>query len=62
MAYKHPFPGLRQFSIYAGHKTKVSNSGQLFFRAQVIMILETSTSSLSFRSSELSQPSEVLSS
>jgi hypothetical protein len=43
-------------------KTKVSNSGHLLLRTWAIMTLETSISSLSFRSSELSQPSEVLSS
>jgi hypothetical protein len=41
---------------------EVSNSDQLFFSASAIMPLEMSTSSLSFRSSELSQPSEVFSS
>ena len=36
-------------------KTGVSNSDQLFFPAWAIMMLETSITSLSFRSSELSQ-------
>jgi len=43
-------------------KTEVSNSDQLLSAAWTMMMLETSTSSLSFRSSELSQPSEVISS
>jgi len=34
----------------------VSNLDQLFFTSGAIMMVETSTSSLSFRSSELSQP------
>jgi uncharacterized protein YfaA (DUF2138 family) len=37
-------------------KAEVSNSDQLLSDAWAIMTLETSTSSLSFRSSELSQP------
>lgn len=37
-----------------GQKLKVSNSDQLFLCEWAIMVLETSTSSLSFRSSELS--------
>jgi hypothetical protein len=41
---------------------EVSNSEQLLSGACAIMGLETSTSSLSFRFSELSQLSEVLSS
>jgi hypothetical protein len=36
-------------------QTDVSNSDQLLFRGRAIMMAETSTSSLSFRSSELSQ-------
>jgi hypothetical protein len=40
---------------------EVSNSEQLLFRVSAIIPLETRTSSLSFRSSELSQPSEVFS-
>ncbi len=39
-----------------GRKPKVSNSDQLFFLGGAIIKVETSTSSLSFRSSELSQP------
>ena len=39
-----------------GRELKVSNSDQLLFRAWVIMMSEMSHSSLSFRSSELSQP------
>ncbi len=35
---------------------QVSNSDQLLLGAWAIIVLETSTSSLSFRSSELSQP------
>ena len=42
--------------------SQVSNTDHLFWRDALIMILETSTSSLSFRSSELSQLSEVVSS
>ena len=42
--------------------SQVSNRDHLFRRDALIMILETSTSSLSFRSSELSQLSEVVSS
>ena len=42
--------------------SQVSNTDHLFRRDALIMILETSTSSLSFRSSELSQLSEVVSS
>ena len=41
---------------------EVSNSEQLLSDACAIMALETSTSSLSFRFSELSQLSEILSS
>jgi len=40
----------------------VSNTDQLFVQVAPIMIVETSTSSLSFRSSELSQLSGVVSS
>jgi hypothetical protein len=47
---------LRQSSICLGHNTEVSNLEQLFSCTWAIMALETSTSSLSFRSSELSQP------
>ena len=39
-----------------GCAPKVSNSDQLLFQAWAIIKPETSTSSLSFRSSELSQP------
>jgi len=45
-----------------GEKTEVSNSDQLSSAGWTMMMLETSISSLSFRSSELSQPSEVISS
>jgi hypothetical protein len=38
-----------------GHRIRVSNSDQLFFRAWAIMMLETSASSHSFRSPDLSQ-------
>lgn len=40
----------------SGRELKVSNSDQLFPCAWAMMMSETSPSSLSFRSSELSQP------
>jgi len=49
-------PGIARIDQICFHaKTEVSNSDQLFHPAWAIMMLETSTSSLSFRSSELSQ-------
>jgi hypothetical protein len=45
-----------------GLKNEVSNSDQLLCQPWAIIIPEAGTSALSFRSPELSQPSEVLSS
>jgi hypothetical protein len=43
-----------------GNKTNLSNSDQLLFSSEPIMKVETSIPSLSFRSTELSQLSEVV--
>jgi hypothetical protein len=44
-----------------GLKNEVSNSDQLLCQLWAIIVPEAGTSALSFRSPELSQPSEVLS-
>jgi hypothetical protein len=56
IAHKHSISALRQSGICWGHKTEVSNLDQLFSYTWATMVPETSSSSLSFRSSELSQP------